>query len=99
MKRFALLFALTGCLDSLVDNPCEDGYTLVANECIVVEPDGEQDPYVIDPEVMPPIDPATTPPPALDPVSPTKPMPPESSEPLEPAPPPTEGLTPCPTCE
>ena len=97
MKRFALLVLLTGCLDSLVDNPCEDGYTLVDNECVVI---ADHDPFAVDPDVMPPIDPTTTPPspPALDPVPPPKPQPPANPEVLEPAPPPTDGLSPCPTC-
>ena len=95
MKRFALLFALTGCLDSLVDNPCEDGYTLVDDTCIVI---ADHDPFAVDPDAMPPIDPTPPPlPPALDPLAP--PQPPANPEVIEPAPPPTEGLSPCPTCE
>ena len=98
MIRIALalsLAALTGCLDSIVDNPCEDGYTLVDDAC-VAEPDVEHSPDVdlnVD-EPVPPGEDNPTRPPSMEPPGGLPPL-----EPAPPEPPPAEGLSPCPTCE
>lgn len=90
------LTSLTGCLDSIVDNPCDDGYTLVDDTC-VAEPDPEHAP----PEVDENVDEPTPPQPPSDeqPPQPPSMQPPGAIEPVPPEPPPTEGLSPCPTCE
>ncbi len=93
MKRFALLVLLcTGCLDSIVDNPCDDGYTLDDNgECVIEQAQVVTPPPPIaeQPEA-PPVVPPTTKPPLV--------QPPEEAEPTPPGEIPTDGLSPCPTC-
>jgi hypothetical protein len=90
MRRALVLLLLTGCLDSIVDNPCEEGYALSdEGECeFVVEPE-----IVVPPEAEVQPNPPM-PPPMVEPLPPgtvTPPIGPQQQAP--------DGLEPCPTCD
>ncbi|HLL25423.1 MAG TPA: hypothetical protein VK427_24975 [Kofleriaceae bacterium] len=94
MKRLCLLVLLSGCLDSLVDNPCEDGYTLSGEgECVVEQPKTTTPPPVAEQPTTPtePVPPTRNPEDVITP-------PPDSVDPIPPGTPPTDGLSPCPLC-
>jgi hypothetical protein len=93
MRLVIFMLVLTaGCLDSIVDNPCEDGYVMEQGECVLLVDHGMDD-MNLPPNAEDPTEPV--PPPKLPPD--LTPVPPTTIDPTQSVPDPGS-IDPCPTC-